>query len=81
MNDILALCGLVGVTSLSMTPFDARVSGIAAIGDLNGDLCVDAADLGLLIGSWGGEAGDLNDDGTTNSADLGLLLSHFGQCP
>ena len=32
------------------------------IGDLNGDLCVDAADLGLLIGSWGGEAGDLNDD-------------------
>ena len=47
------------------------------IGDLNGDLCVDAADLGLLIGSWGGEAGDLNDDGTTNSADLGLLIANW----
>jgi len=49
--------------------------------DLNGDGVVDGADLGLLLGSWGGPgASDLNDDGTTDGADLGLLLGSWGAC-
>lgn len=44
--------------------------------DLNGDMVVNAADLGLLLGGWGvgSSTGDLNGDGNTDSADLGLLL-------
>ena len=34
---------------------------------------MNAADLGLLIGAWGGRgSADLNDDGVVNAADLGL---------
>ena len=40
---------------------------------------VDGADLGLLLGDWGGTgAGDLNGDGTIDGADLGLLLGAWG---
>jgi len=47
--------------------------------DLNGDGVVDGADLGLLLGEWGGPgAGDLNGDGTVDGADLGLLLGAWG---
>lgn len=42
--------------------------------DLDGNGVVDAADLGILLGAWGGAAGDLNLDGTTDAADLGLIL-------
>jgi hypothetical protein len=47
-------------------------------------LCLaDGADLGLLLGAWGGEAqpADLNVDGTIDGADLGLLLGAWGDCP
>ena len=50
----------------------------AAAGDLNGDGCVDAADLGVLLGSWGGPGGDVNGDGTTTAADIGALLADWG---
>jgi hypothetical protein len=49
--------------------------------DLTGDGQVDGADLGLLLGSWGGAQGDLNGDGNTDGADLGLLLGAWGPCP
>ena len=42
--------------------------------DLDGDGAADAADLGLLLGAWGGTGADINGDGTTDGADLGLLL-------
>lgn len=42
--------------------------------DLNGDGAVNAADLALLLGDWGGSAMDLTGDGTVNAADLGVLL-------
>jgi hypothetical protein len=43
--------------------------------DLNGDGMVDGADLGLLLGAWGGTGpADLNQDGVVDGADLGLLL-------
>ena len=64
-----------------------RVVGVAnPLGDLNGDGCVDQADLGILLADWGciGQecAGDCDDDGDTDQADLGLLLAHWGEgCP
>lgn len=49
--------------------------------DLNGDGMADGADLGLLLGNWGGTgASDLNGDGTVDGADLGLLLGDWGAC-
>ncbi|GAG32429.1 unnamed protein product, partial [marine sediment metagenome] len=55
-------------------------------GDLNGDGCVDQADLGMLLADWGctgGDCpGDVDDDGDTDQADLGILLAHWGEgCP
>ena len=50
-------------------------------GDLNGDCVVDTADLGGLIGSFGGPGpfGDINGDGIVDTADLGILIGNFGQ--
>jgi hypothetical protein len=49
-------------------------------GDLNGDGTVDGADLGAMLGSWGGSnnAADLNLDGSVGGADLGALLGGWG---
>ena len=51
------------------------------LGDLNGDGLVDGADLGVLLGAWGGTGpADLNGDGTIDGADLGALLGAWGPC-
>ncbi|MCK4871130.1 MAG: agmatine deiminase family protein [Phycisphaerales bacterium] len=48
-------------------------------GDLDGDLDVDQADLGILLGAYGNTAaGDIDGDGDTDQADLGVLLSNYG---
>jgi hypothetical protein len=49
------------------------------IGDLNGDGKVDAADLAILLGSWGlsGVPADLNGDGVVNGSDLAILLGNW----
>jgi hypothetical protein len=53
--------------------------GPAITGDLNGDGIVTGADLGILLGQWGGAgSGDLNGDGIVNGADLGMLLGAWG---
>ncbi|MDZ4831483.1 MAG: hypothetical protein SGJ09_14950 [Phycisphaerae bacterium] len=53
-------------------------TGVTQItGDLDQDGDVDAADLGVLLGSWGrcsGCAADLNGDNAVDAADLGILL-------
>jgi hypothetical protein len=51
--------------------------------DINGDSQVNGADLGTLLGVWGGTfpAADINADGEVDGADLGLLLWAWGQCP
>ncbi len=54
--------------------------------DVNGDCQVNAADLGVLLGSWGicpsgGDCPtDFNGDGHVNAADLGVLLGAWGAC-
>lgn len=50
-------------------------------GDLDGDGCVDSADLGMLLGAWGSAAGDLDGNGTTDAADIGVLLVEWNPCP
>ncbi len=49
--------------------------------DLNGDAVVDAADLALLLGSWGpcpaACPADLNGDGGVDAADLAMLLGNW----
>jgi hypothetical protein len=53
-------------------------------GDMNGDGCVDATDLALLLGAWGacplGCQGDFDCSGGVGAADLAVLLGAFGQC-
>jgi hypothetical protein len=46
------------------------------IGDLNCDGVVNGADLGILLGDWGGSGtpADLNCSGTVEGADIGILL-------
>ncbi len=43
---------------------------------------MNAADLGILIGSWGTNDPqcDINGDGTVSAADLGLLIGAWGPC-
>jgi hypothetical protein len=51
--------------------------------DLDGDRCIGAGDLAILLGAWGpcqGCAADLNGDGSVNSVDLAVLLSYWGAC-
>ncbi|MFG0276244.1 MAG: hypothetical protein ACF8QF_14435 [Phycisphaerales bacterium] len=59
----------------------ALTAPIACPADFNEDDVVDGADLGALLGAWGG-AGieDLNSDGVIDGADLGLLLGAWGGC-
>jgi hypothetical protein len=63
----------------------ALVVVTACIADLNGDLAVDAIDLGQLLGQWGicsGCAADFNLDGQVNGLDMGTLLGEWGLgCP
>jgi hypothetical protein len=56
--------------------------GGGCIADLNGDMIVDTADLGIIINNFGtpGPAGDLNGDMIVNTADLGTLIGVFGTC-
>ncbi|HUU98464.1 MAG TPA: DUF362 domain-containing protein [Phycisphaerae bacterium] len=57
--------------------------GTEGNGDLNGDGCVDQADLGILLTDWGCSdgscPGDIDYDGDTDHSDLGILLAHWGE--
>ncbi|MBL9149015.1 MAG: CHRD domain-containing protein [Phycisphaerae bacterium] len=49
--------------------------------DLDGNGAVDGADLGILLGNWGGtDVGDFDNSGTVDGADLGTLLGSWGDC-
>jgi hypothetical protein len=48
--------------------------------DLDSSGGVDAADLAILLGGWGGNSVDLNGDNTVDAADLAILLGSWGPC-
>ncbi|MDZ4829510.1 MAG: hypothetical protein SGJ09_04835 [Phycisphaerae bacterium] len=56
--------------------FPALLTPILPVaGDLDCDRVVGAADLGILLGQWGGDgSADLNGSGVVDAADLGTLL-------
>jgi hypothetical protein len=69
------------VTTESALDAEIIVAGALreVVGDLNGNGAVDAADLTILLGNWGGSGlGDLNGDGTVGAADLTALLNAWG---
>ena len=49
--------------------------------DLDNDGFVDAADIAILLSSWGKAGGDITGDQTTNAQDIAALLSSWGACP
>jgi hypothetical protein len=54
----------------------------ACAGDLDDNGAVDGADLGTLLGQWGGAgSADLDGNGTVDGADLGVMLGAWGACP
>ena len=59
----------------------ANCTALPCPADFTGDRVVAGADLGMLLGGWGGPDYDLNGDGITNGADLGSLLGAWGNCP
>jgi endonuclease/exonuclease/phosphatase family metal-dependent hydrolase len=64
-----------------LADFQLALAQPACEADLNGDNLVDGADLGLLLGAWGGSGpADLNGSGAIDGADLGLLLGAWGPC-
>lgn len=49
--------------------------------DLDGDAFVNAPDLALLLGNWGGAGvGDIDGSATVDAADLSILLGAWGTC-
>jgi len=68
--------GLSGTTELVV-----RFTTDLCPADLNNDGVIDTADLGILIGNFGGPGplGDINGDGVVDTADLGILIGQFGQ--
>ncbi len=58
---------------------EQQVSGCPP--DFTHDGQVDAADLAILLGNWGGSGtGDLDEDGVISGSDLGILLGAWGPC-
>ncbi len=53
----------------------------ACAGDFNDSGAIDAGDLAILLGAWGGPGGDVDGNGTTDAADLAFLLGSWGTCP
>lgn len=88
---MLTLSTIVLASTFALCPADRSaptkevgggVAGVACActGDLDQNGITDAADLALLLGSWGGTAGDLNGSGDTDAADLAILLGAWGPC-
>lgn len=73
--------GAPGTTSGSGTLALSCAAVAQCPADLNHDLFVDGADLGMLLGGWGSSVTDVNGDAYTDGADLGIMLGAWGACP
>lgn len=70
-----------GVTALTVTVIPTLTATVmkgplVALlpGDLNFNGAVNGADMGLLLGDWGGSQSDLTGDGVVDGADLGVVI-------
>lgn len=83
-GDVAFNCGLTPIGNTQIEWGSGVVVYKAVRGspaDLNGDGVVNAADLAMLLGSWGPCAAcpaDLDGDGVVTSADLAALLGSWG---
>ena len=73
--------GAPAATSGSGTLAMSCVAVAQCPADLDHDLYVDGADLGMLLGGWGSAQTDVNGDLYTDGADLGIMLGAWGACP
>lgn len=74
-NGVPDACDIDGGTSQDLDGDGIPDECQALFGDIDGNGEVDGADLGLLLGAWGGTGpADLDGSGTVDGADLGLLL-------
>lgn len=71
------------ISTPTVSAFSTQGALPVCVGDLNGDLRRDVADLTVFLGQFGstvapGTGADFNDDGAVNIEDLVRLLSGFG---
>lgn len=69
-------------TFVEYAPNEVRlVIGSTCAADLDANGAVDAADLAILLASWGGPGyADFDKNGMTDAADLAVLLATWGTC-
>ncbi|MCZ6655018.1 MAG: hypothetical protein O7D91_18575 [Planctomycetota bacterium] len=82
-NGIGDICDIAAGTSADCNENGVPDQCDSFIGDLNGDGVVDAADLAILLGSWGPCEqcpADFDGDGSVSAADLAILLGSWGPC-
>ena len=73
--------GRVFVTNRNNDTLDRVALDPVCPADLDGNGTIDGADLGILLGQWGGPGtADLDGSGTVDGADLGALLGAWGAC-
>lgn len=74
-----SLAGQGAIFKIVPTTGDAPCAPPCAVGDINCNGVVDAADLATLLNNWNNVgAGDLNNDGGVDAADLAILLNRRG---
>jgi hypothetical protein len=80
---IAAKSGTISGNQVTYDTYVAKFSSATSNCGMNGDDVVDAADLGMLLGSWGpcdGCTADMNGDGQVDATDLASLLGNWGPC-
>jgi hypothetical protein len=65
---------------VDMGAYEEQEVVVACPADLDGSGTVDAGDLAVLLGGWGGAETDLDGSGSTDAADLAVLLGAWGAC-
>lgn len=88
-HSVLISAGAVSTLSGTVQALDVDGTPIATCpADLNGSGAVNAADLTVVLSSWGlsnpcpsSLVGDLNANGIIDGADLTILLNGWGACP
>lgn len=66
---------------VDMGAYEEQAAVVACPADLDGNGGVDASDIAILLGGWGGSSTDVDGNGVTDAADLAVLLGSWGACP